>query len=132
MEKERATFAADKKTLEDTIIDITNAEASSRTDQATRDAEIREQAERAKAAEEKYAREVVAHADSLKVVDGLKSEINTLRAQVREHSTSAETAQAKLAASEGSWAQQREALDKELTDVQKRYVKYRSRCSSSD
>ena len=120
MEKERAAFAADKKTLEDTIVDITNAEANSRTDQASRDLELREQAERAKAAEEKYSREVVAHADSLKVVDGLKQEINVLRTQVREHGTAAETAQAKLASSELSWGQQREALDKELGDLHKR------------
>lgn len=139
MEKERAAFAADKRTLEDAIVDITSAEANSRTDQATRDSELREQAERAKvsfsvrrhasrsplthqAAEEKYSREVVAHADSLKVVDGLKQEIHTLRARVRENATTAETAQAKLSSSEISWLQQREALDKEISDLQKRYV----------
>lgn len=48
LEKERTTFAQDKKTLEDTIVDITNAEATSRTDQTSREDEIRQQAERAK------------------------------------------------------------------------------------
>ena len=49
LDRERAAFAQDKKMLEDTIVDITNAEASSRTEQASRESELREQMERAKA-----------------------------------------------------------------------------------
>ena len=48
LEKERSDFARDKKILEDTIVDITNAEMNSRNDQASRQSEVREQEQRAK------------------------------------------------------------------------------------
>ena len=70
-----------------------------------------------KAAEEKYAREILAHAESIKVVDSLKSELNELRASLREKTNQAETAQANLVSSEASWNQQREALNKEIADL---------------
>ena len=70
-----------------------------------------------KAAEEKYAREILAHAESIKVVDSLKSELNELRASLREKTNHAETAQANLVSSEASWNQQREALNKEIADL---------------
>ena len=70
-----------------------------------------------KAAEEKYAREILAHAESIKVADSLKSELNELRASLREKTNQAETAQANLVSSEASWNQQREALNKEIADL---------------
>ena len=70
-----------------------------------------------KAAEEKYARKILAHAESIKVADSLKSELNELRASLREKTNQAETAQANLVSSEASWNQQREALNKEIADL---------------
>ena len=49
LEKERAAYAEDKRLLEDATVDITHSEISSRSDQASREKEIREQMERAKA-----------------------------------------------------------------------------------
>ena len=49
LEKERAAYAEDKRLLEDAIVAITHSEVSSRSDQASREKEIREQMERAKA-----------------------------------------------------------------------------------
>ena len=103
LEKEKVA----RKALEDTIVDITNAEANSRTDQASRENDIREQMERAKAAEEKYSREVLAHAESIKAVETLKKDLKEALAFVREKTMSAETAQANFASSETSWKQQR-------------------------
>ncbi|KAL5524681.1 MLP1_8 [Sanghuangporus sanghuang] len=117
LEKERETYTQDKKMLEDTIVDITNAEMTSRTDQTSRENEIREQMERAKAAEDKYSREIVAHAESIKVVDAFKKELSEARASLREKTVQAETAQANLTASEASWNQQREVLNKEIADL---------------
>ncbi|KAL5482794.1 MLP1_9 [Sanghuangporus weigelae] len=117
LEKEREAYAQDKKMLEDTIVDITNIEMSSRTDQTSRENEIREQMERAKAAEEKYSREIVAHAESIKVVDAFKKELTETRASLREKMVQAETAQANLTSSEASWNQQREVLNKEIADL---------------
>lgn len=48
MEKERAAFVLDKKTLEDTIVDITNTQASSRVDQEAHEKEISEHADRSR------------------------------------------------------------------------------------
>ena len=70
-----------------------------------------------KAAEEKYAREILAHAESIRIMDGLKSELNELRASLREKTTQAETAQANFVSSEESWNRQREALNKEIADL---------------
>ncbi|KAL5511024.1 hypothetical protein ACEPAG_3743 [Sanghuangporus baumii] len=63
LEKERETNTQDKKMPEDVIVDITNSEMSSRTDQTSRENEIQEQMECAKATEEKYSPEIVAHAE---------------------------------------------------------------------
>ena len=120
LEKERASFVQDKKMLEDTIVEITNAEMSTRSDQALRESAVREQQERAKAAEEKYTREVVAHAEAIKLVDTLKNDLSEARATIREKTLEAETAQANLSASTGSWKQQREALDKEIAGLNDR------------
>ena len=48
LEKERSSFAADKKLLEETIIDITNSGANSQADQAAREDELKKQRDRAK------------------------------------------------------------------------------------
>ena len=54
---------------------------------------------------------------SIKVVDGLRSELNEPRASLREKTIQAETAQANFVSSEASWNQQREALNKEIADL---------------
>ncbi|KAL5512259.1 hypothetical protein ACEPAG_8346 [Sanghuangporus baumii] len=58
LEKEHEVFTQDRKMLEDTVIDITNAEMGSRTGQSSHENEIRERMQHAKAAEEKYSREL--------------------------------------------------------------------------
>ncbi|TDL22268.1 hypothetical protein BD410DRAFT_789007 [Rickenella mellea] len=120
LETERAVFASDKKTLEDTIVDITNAEMSSRSDQTSRQSEVHQLEERAKAAEEKYGQEVLAHADSIKAVKQLKEELSTVRVTIREAHVAADTAKAKLSTSEESWKHQKESLDKECADLRTR------------
>lgn len=74
----------------------------------------------AQAAEERYTQEVVAHAESIKSVAILKKQLSTIQATARDHQTAAETATAKLAASESSWALQKDALDKEVSDLNRR------------
>lgn len=65
---------------------------------------------------------MVAHAESIKSIDGLKKRLATVNASSRDNLTAAETAAAKLAASENSWAQQKQALDKEIADLNTRFV----------
>ena len=120
LEKERSAFAADRKLLEDTIVDITRSGASTQAEQAAREDEVKKQRDRAKRAEDKYEREVVAHAESIKAVEGLKKELTKSRASLREKSLEVETAQANFNASEASWKQQKETLDKEIEDLNSR------------
>jgi len=73
------------------------------------------------AAEERYSREVIAHAEAIKAIEDLKRRIHDLQVSDRNNRTAAETAQAKLSTSEGSWSQQRQALDREIVDLAARY-----------
>ncbi|KAL6308319.1 hypothetical protein BKA93DRAFT_560042 [Sparassis latifolia] len=120
LDTERVAWANDKKTLEDTIVDITTSEKNSESDRASRETEIRQQEQRAKAAEERYAHELMAHAEAIKLVEDLKRQLSQATSVSRDHRTARETAEAKLAASEASWKQQKDALDKEVSDLQTR------------
>ncbi|KAF9468627.1 TPR/MLP1/MLP2-like protein-domain-containing protein [Collybia nuda] len=120
LESERHAWMNDKKTLEDTIVDMSTSEKHSESDRASRESEVRQQEERAKVAEEKYSSEVIAHAESIKAIEVLKRDLATTQKAARDGLTAAETAQIKLATSEGSWKQQKEALDKEITSLNAR------------
>ncbi|KAI0699945.1 hypothetical protein C8T65DRAFT_709807 [Cerioporus squamosus] len=119
-ETERTAWLNDKRTLEDTIVDMSTSAQSTQSDRSSWEAEIKQQEERAKAAEDRYTREVLSHAESIKAVEELKQKLSQSQAAAREGRAAAETAQAKLASSEASWQQQREALDKEIADLQSR------------
>lgn len=137
-ETERDTWTADKKTLEDTIVDLSTSEKHSENDRTSRETEVRQQEERAKvvfrafirctrflplafqAAEARYSNEVVAHAESIKIIESLKKELHAAQAAARDNETATETARANLAASESSWKQQKEALDKEIDNLNSR------------
>ncbi|KAG1824960.1 hypothetical protein EV424DRAFT_710307 [Suillus variegatus] len=119
-ESERLVWTNDKKTLEDTIVDLSTSEKTSETDRTTRESEVRQQEERALAAEDRYSREVILHAESIKTIETLKQQLSVTQTTSRENLSEAANAQAKLAASEGSWKQQKEALDKEIADLNAR------------
>ncbi|KAI0647815.1 hypothetical protein C8Q79DRAFT_924901 [Trametes meyenii] len=119
-DSERLAWANDKKTLEDTIVDISSSAQHTQSDRSTWEAEIHRQEERAKAAEDRYSREVLSHAESIKSVEDLKQQLHKEQVAAREGRAAAETAQAKLASSEASWQQQRDALDKEIADLKAR------------
>ncbi|KAI0310134.1 TPR/MLP1/MLP2-like protein-domain-containing protein [Amylostereum chailletii] len=119
-EVEREAWLNDKKTLEDTIVDLTTSEKAIAEDRTSRESAVQQQEERVKAAEERYTREVVAHAESIKAIEDLKQQINGLQTSARTNLAAAETAQAKLVSSEASWSHQRATLDKELADVTSR------------
>ncbi|KIY46697.1 hypothetical protein FISHEDRAFT_46885 [Fistulina hepatica ATCC 64428] len=117
---ERAAWLSDKKVLEDTIVDLTTSSKESENDRHTWESEIQKQEERVKLAEEKYSHEIILHAESLKNVDNLKRQVSELRTSSLENQTAAETATAKLLASENSWKQQKEALEKQAADLEDR------------
>lgn len=117
---------------------MSTSEKHSESDRSSREHEVRQQEERAKvistipwyqvithtfffkAAEERYSHEVVAHAESIKAIENLKQQLSNSQAAARDNLTAAETAKSNLAASEGSWKQQKAALDKEVSDLNAR------------
>jgi nucleoprotein TPR len=72
--------------------------------------------------EERYSRELLAHAESINVIENLKRQLGTAQALARDNLVTAETAQAKLSTSEASWMQQKDALDKEVADLNARFA----------
>lgn len=120
-EVERTAWTNDKKTLEETIIDLSTSEKHSENDRTSREQAVRLQEQRAKAAEERYSNELVAHAESRKTIEALNAQLATSQAVVRDSQVAADTATAKLAASERSWEKQKETLDAELAEVKRRH-----------
>jgi nucleoprotein TPR len=123
---ERAAWLQDKKTLEGAIFELTTSEKSSESERASRDDEVRRLEERALSAEDRYGREVMAHAEAIKTVEGLRQQLSQAQTAARDNLAAAETVQAKLSSSKGSWDQQKEALEKEISDLNARYVEYQS------
>lgn len=121
LESERLAWANDKRVLEDAIVDMTTSEKSTESERAAHQDAVRQLEERAKAAEGRYSREVLSHAESIKSVEDLKTQLTKANASARDNLAASETAQAKLATSEASWKQQREALDKEVAGLNTRY-----------
>jgi nucleoprotein TPR len=117
LENERKVWAEDKKLLEDTIADMSSVERNIENVQASRQSEIQELEDRAKSAEGKYGREIVAHAESIKAVEELRRQLVETKLTVRDATTAAETAKSKLSTSEISWSQQRKALEREVTEL---------------
>ncbi|KAH9961807.1 TPR/MLP1/MLP2-like protein-domain-containing protein [Russula dissimulans] len=116
-ESVREEWQADKKTLEDTIMDMVAAEKNLAKDRSSRESDARAHEELVNAAEERYSREVISHAEAIRVVEDLKRRLHDLQVSECNTRVSAETAQAKLATSESSWSQQRQALDREIADL---------------
>ncbi|KXN81784.1 Nucleoprotein TPR [Leucoagaricus sp. SymC.cos] len=119
-DSERTAWANDKKLLEGTIVDMSTSEKHSEEDKTKWEQDLKAQEQRAKAAEDRYSNELVAHAESIKTIEALRKDLSATQTAARDNSTAAETAQAKLAASESSWKQQKEALDKEISDLSDR------------
>ncbi|KAH9948873.1 hypothetical protein B0H21DRAFT_731535 [Amylocystis lapponica] len=119
-ESERVAWANDKRTLEDAIVDMSTLEKNTESDRTSRESEFRQQEERVKAAEERYSHEVLAHADAIKIVEELKQQLSNVQSATRNYQAAAETAESKLATSEASWKQQKDALDKEAADLNAR------------
>ncbi|KAI6016240.1 TPR/MLP1/MLP2-like protein-domain-containing protein [Pisolithus marmoratus] len=121
LESERTAWTNDKKILEGTIVELSTSERISESDRTAHERDLRELEHRAIAAEERYAREVVTHAESLKNVENLRQQLTAAQATARQNLAEAASAQAKLEASEDSWKQQKEALEKEIADLNARY-----------
>ncbi|KAJ1309970.1 hypothetical protein OPQ81_006728 [Rhizoctonia solani] len=120
LEAQRASFEAEKRELEGAIADLSKVDGSAQAAHQSAQEDLRAQAALAQQANEKYERELLAHAEALKQINQLKSTITDLQSEVRKSTASSETATAKLQASEASWARQKETMEKEVSELTNR------------
>ncbi|KAL8279842.1 hypothetical protein RQP46_007692 [Phenoliferia psychrophenolica] len=120
IETQRTTFEKERKALEDNMVDLRAADQGAREAQLAAQDDLRRQAQLAKEAHEKYDRELVAHADDVKRLTEIKTELDEVRKTIQEHQTGGEVAKANLVASEASWSRQKSALEQEISDLHKR------------
>jgi nucleoprotein TPR len=137
LEANRTEFENDKRMLEATIADLSMVEDRALSTQASVQEDLRRQAQIAQVshgpfllihcpycrhqdAHDKYSRELVAHAETVKENTKLKEELLQAQTKTRESENAAEVATAKATNGESNWASQRDALKKELEDVSAR------------
>lgn len=82
--------------------------------------DLRRQAGIAQEAQHNYERELVKHAEAAKTLQEVRNEYSTLKTRVHQIQVDAESANARLASSESSWAAQRDNYEKELGEVRSR------------
>lgn len=143
LEEERKKFVEDKQTLEATIVDMSTSAITSQADEVERADFIKLQEERVtvcwyffmvvwsplqcfgpQLAEERYQRELIAHAEAIKTVEVLKVQLAAAETLAREKQTAADTAQSILTTSEASWKSQKDIIDKEMADINARYPNF--------
>ncbi|TRM58157.1 hypothetical protein BD626DRAFT_410863 [Schizophyllum amplum] len=119
-EGEKKSWLNEKRELEDVITNLSTNDRQSEEDRASRETEVKRAEERVQSAEDRYSREVQAHAQTLATNSQLKEQLATVQSSVRGFQTAAETAQANLASSERSWDQQKQMLQKEMDELKDR------------
>ncbi|KAF8340345.1 uncharacterized protein EI90DRAFT_3035253 [Cantharellus anzutake] len=120
LDAQRLEFEIDRRTLEATIADFSTVEDKAYASQKSIQEDLRRQAQLAQDAHEKYSRELVAHAESMKHINVLKEELADAQGKAREYQTQAETAIARANTSESTWTSQKEALTKEMEEISSR------------
>ncbi|KAL1742749.1 hypothetical protein HDZ31DRAFT_42546 [Schizophyllum fasciatum] len=119
-EGEKKAWLNDKRELEDVITNLSTNDRQSEEERTSRETEIKRAEERVQSAEDRYSREVQAHAQTLATNGQLKEQLAAVQATVRESKAAAETAQANLNSSERSWEQQKQMLQKEVDELKDR------------
>jgi nucleoprotein TPR len=70
----------------------------------------------------RYEDAIKAHAEAITLAENWKSQLSEMQSAARESEIRAETTQSKLSLSEASWGKQKELIDKEMADINKRYA----------
>ncbi|KAG8695440.1 hypothetical protein FRC08_007832 [Ceratobasidium sp. 394] len=120
LEAQRVSAESEKKELEAVIADLSKVDNNVQAAHQSAQEDLRAQAALAQQANEKYERELLAHAEALKQINQLKSTITALQSEVRQATSSSETAAAKLQSSEASWSRQKETMEKEASELTSR------------
>jgi nucleoprotein TPR len=120
--KQKTEYERRLKDIEDSTAALGESEAAARADQKAARSEFDSQVALAREADEKYNRELVAHAEAVKEATRIREELSAMRTRLSEAVNQNNTAQANLAASTSSWESQRSTLSKELDDLKQRCV----------
>ncbi|KAM0789729.1 hypothetical protein ACM66B_006586 [Microbotryomycetes sp. NB124-2] len=120
IEAERVAFEKERKMLEDGMSSLRAAEQTAKQAQLAAQDDLRRQVQLAKDAHDKYDRELVAHAEDVKRLGEIKTELDRVRTTMGEYQAQTEVAKANLLSSEETWNRQKLALEQELADVRKR------------
>lgn len=131
LEVQDNAFSRERQVLQNTVEDLKKVEDRAQQAQLSLQDDVRKQSQVAKDAQEKYERELVAHAEGVRALAETKRALDEMRDRNRTIETEIETSRANQASAEASWKAQRETLQKELDDVQKRWSAPR-RLTASD
>jgi nucleoprotein TPR len=120
LESQRLNFQKDKEMLESMLSEVRSVEDRAREAQTTSQKEIALAAQRTAEAQEKYERELMAHAEDIKALNSIKEELSSTQASIRGYVTAAETAESKLTTSTTSWERQSNTMRQEISELNSR------------
>lgn len=120
LETQQSQFQQEQQANLDTIANLRQVESQMASIRENARKDLAAQSRRAAEAHEKYQAEVLGHAEDVKTLNALKNELAAERRVLAEVRMLAESAQANLASSEGSWNAQKDVLQRELEEQKRR------------
>lgn len=122
LQNQKTQFEQEQQANLDTIANLRHFESQIEAVRTASKNDLDAQIRRANEAHDRYQAEVVAHAEDVKALSAARDQLASVQSALSEATNKAETAQANLSSSEASWKSQRENLQKEVDEQQKRYV----------
>lgn len=120
LQNQKSQFEQEQQANLDTIANLRHFETQIEAVRVASKNDLDAQLRRANEAHDRYQAEVVAHAEDVKALSAAREELASVQSALREATNKAETAQANLSSSESSWVTQRDALQKEIDEQNKR------------
>lgn len=120
LQNQKTQFEQEQQANLDTIANLRHFEAQIESVRTASKNDLDAQIRRANEAHDRYQAELVAHAEDVKALSVAREELASVQSALREAVNKAETAQANLSSSEASWNTQREHLQKEIDEQQRR------------
>lgn len=120
IEAERTRFQQEQQANLDTIANLRQIEAQVISIRSAAQGDLNEQIKRYNEAHDKYQSELVAHAEDVKALNAVRSELDALQQALNEAKASSATVQANYGSAEASWNQQKDSLQRELDEQKKR------------
>lgn len=120
LQNQKTQFEQEQQANLDTIANLRHFETQIEAVRTASKKDLDAQVRRANEAHDRYQAEIVAHAEDVKALSVAREQLAGLQSSLREATHKAETAHANLSSSEASWVSQRENLQKEIDEQQKR------------